>query len=481
MLKRVLTLILALIMCSAVFVGCKKENEKEGDTGTASTNVTSSDDGIGAYDFGGADFTILSRSETSYEHIGNLGADTVSQAVFNRNTAVNERFNVNIKTVQISGGYDNRDEIVTAIRAENMSPTGAYDLISTHSIYLGWMGMEGLLKDLATLPEIDFTQDYWNQNLYNELNVDGVCYIMIGDIAHTLYEYISVMFVNTKILSDSKITENGIDGIYSMVDDGTWTWGKLFELSKDYGLNAETPTYGLLMNTHSMRASLIAEDAYIYDRDSNGKLYMNLVPNDHLVNAVQNLSKFFAQSNMYFADGWGMGEAESNPIFTAGNALFYGQILGQASNLSTGFTEYAVLPLPKFDEFQSDYYTICRDAVTAVAVMNCAKDFEMSGVITQALCRNGAEYVTPEYYEKALKYRYNSDPRCPEILDMIRNSLTIQPVGTYYETGIDSDMFKDIVMNGKQEGIAGIYTGYSERGNTELKAFYEKIEILKEG
>ena len=140
---------------------------------------------------------------------------------------------------------------------------------------------------------------------------------------------------------------------------------------------------------------------------------------------------------------------------------------------------YSVLPLPKYDEFQDDYYTICRDTVTAIMVMNCAKDLEMSGVITQALCMYGQELVTPEYYEKVLKYRYNSDPRSIDMIDKIRDSLTIMPVATYYDTGIDLDMFYDIIKNGENEGIAGKYAEYVARGNAELKAFYDKLAILE--
>lgn len=481
MLKRITVLLLALMMCMGAMFGCSSNGDgEETDDGTVSTSgADTEDDGIGAYDFGGAEFTILSRKGTSYEHIGNLGGDSISQKVYERNVAVETRFGVKINVIELDGSYDDRDKFITAVRAENMSPTGAYDLISTHSVYLGWLGMEGVAHDLCSLPEIDFMQDYWNKNLYNELNIDGKCYMMIGDIGYTLYEYISVLFVNTKLIEDNNIVDGGVDELYDMVENGKWTWGKLYEISKDYGLGLETPTYGLLFNAHALRAALMSQDAYFYVRDNEGKFYMESSASEHLVTAVENLSKFFTAENMYYPATWDTAETEENPMFTANCALFYAQTLGQSEKLKSMGDSYSVLPLPKFDEFQADYYTICRDSVTGIMVMNCAKNLDMSGVITQALGMYAKQLVTPEYYEKALKYRYNSDPRSVDMIDQIRDSLTICAVSNYYDTGIDFDMFSTIVRNGENEGIASKYAEYPARANNELKNFYSKLAALE--
>lgn len=483
MLKRILVLLLTLLMCTSAFLGCAKGDSEE--TGNSDAVITddSTDDvaEIGDYDFQGADFNILARAETNYEHIGDLGGDTVSQKVYERNEAVKNRFNVNLNVIELTGSYDKRDQMITAMRAENMSPTGAYDLVSTHSVYLGWMAMEGVTCDMTTLPEINFTQSYWNQNLYNELNVDGSCYMMIGDIGHTLYEYIIVMFVNTDVLEDNTLTANGMDGLYEIVENGEWTWEKCYQLSENIGDGDSS--YGLLMNAHAMRASLVAQDVHIFSRNADtNRFIMEPSANEHTIKAVENLSKFFTKENMYFLHSWTCGETELNPIFAAGGTLFYPQMLGQAMDLQSRMgSGYSIVPLPKYDEFQSDYYTICRDTVTGVSVLTCTKDPTMSGVITQALCMYGAEYVTPEYYEKALKYRYNNDPKAVDMLDKIRDSLTIEAVPTYFETGIDADIFYPVISAGKNEGIASIWEGQQAQGNNLINVFYEKIDILRAG
>ncbi len=487
--KRTISFLLALLLCTSVLVGCGGSNEEQSsDTISTDTMV----DEIGDYNFESADFTILTRKETSYEHIGEFGEESVSSAVYQRNVAVSERFNVNLKVVELDGGWETKDTFVTTLRAEGMTSTSSYDLVSTHSVYLGWLGAEGLLADLSTLEKVDLTKEYWNQNLYNELNIDGSCYIMIGDIAHTLYEYINVIFVNTKILEDNQFVEGGVEGIYDMIDNGTWTWDELYELSKKFGTGKDIGggigdgKYGLIFGSHPFRASMISQEANIYQKDADGKFTMPPSANERMIDAVLKISRFFGTaSNSYFLDGWyfydDRGGLEPTQTFIENKALFYAQILGESKNLSGEMGEgYAVLPLPKYNTEQSNYYTSCYTDVTGVAVLENVKDKKMSGVITQALALYGSEYVTPEYYERALKYRYASDPRCPEILDKIRASLTIDAVPTFYETSVDIDMFRDIVALGQSDGISSKYETYVSQGDVELKNFYLQIEILKD-
>ena len=117
MLKKILTLLLALVMCSAALFGCATgDTEETSDGNTVSTDGSSDGGEIGDYDFGGADFTILARTETNYEHIGSLGSDAVSQKVYERNEAVMSQFKVNLKVVEVEGSWDKRDSITTADR-----------------------------------------------------------------------------------------------------------------------------------------------------------------------------------------------------------------------------------------------------------------------------------------------------------------------------------------------------------------------------
>lgn len=485
--KRLILLILAMAMMLAILAGCttdKKENGSETES-TGSSDVTDGgsqgnvSDTLEAYNFGGKDFIILIREDTAYEYAANLGlgGDSVERAVYKRNHEVAQRFNATIETVKKPGGWDQRAEFLTAVRGEAMGGGGGYDLVSTHSVYLGWMTVEGLAMDMATLPGMDFSKAWWNQNLYDELNINGHVYLMLGDICTTTYEYMQVMFVNeTKF--NNYFSEDGIDKVYDLVENEEWTWEKCIEYATAYGTqeNTETTEYGLAMNNHSWRASFISQDAYLFTRDENGDLMMELNPTSKLVSIVETMVGLYQRENIYLHVEWSTGAATINPMFSAGNVLFYPQTLGEAANIAkTMKDQYGVIPLPMYDTFQDQYYTICRDTVSAVMIITTTDDPTMSGVMTEALCMYGHELVVPEYYEIVLKVRYFDDPKYAEILDTIREGLTIQPVDMYIEGAEDCDMFWEQVVNGRAD-VVSRYTQFSRSTQILLDNFYASLK-----
>ena len=482
--KRIILLLLAMSMILVAFVGCKKDEEVTDDTvETVDTDIFADDeDTIGEYDFEGAEYTILTRTETKYEYASNkgLGGDVVERAAYKRNLEVEDRFNVKIKIVDRTGGWEQRATFLTAVRAEQMGGGGGYDLVSTHSVYLGWMTIEGLATDMSTLPEISFEKKWWNQNLYDEININGHVYFMLGDICSTTYEYMQVLFMNETKFNDFFVDDD-IDAnvIYDLVDKGEWTWDKLMEYSLAYEkTDGETVTdFGFGQNTHSWRASFMAQDAYLYTRDNNGDLMLPDAPTDKLIDIVDKMVEFYSKENIKFVFEWSTGASTLNPMFTAGNVLFYSQTLGEAQTFSTSMRDsYGVIPLPKYDTFQEQYYTICRDTVSAVMVMSTTDTPEMSGVITEALCMYGYKLITPEYYETVLKVRYFDDAKYGAILDQIRAGLTFQVVDCYVEDAPDCDMFHIEVVEGKKNEVVSTYMAHVTRGQNMLATFYAELK-----
>lgn len=483
MLKKMILSLLVLSMLVAAFAGCNFGKKEEGTTdsvadATDTTPRGSEDDSIGDYDFDGEEFTILTREETKYEFQSDkgLGGDTVDRAVYKRNYNVSNRFNVSLKVVSRVGGWDQRAEFLSAVRAEAMGGNGGYDLVSTHSVYLGWMAVEGLAYDMATLPEMDFAKAWWNQNLYDEVNINGHVYFMLGDICTTLYEYLQVVFFNEDMFED--YFDGSADVIYDLVQSGKWTWEDCMEYAKAVENSAENVTkYGMVMNIHSWRASFVSQDAYLYERDDNGDLYLPEAPSDKMISIVETMIDFYANDNIMYHSDWGPGNEVLTPLFTGGNVLFYPQMLGEASKLaqSMGGDAYGVIPLPKYDEWQEKYYTICRDTASAVMVMTTTDVPEMCGVVTEALCMEGYNVVTPEYYGVVLSTRYFSEPKYGEILETIRDGLTILPTASFLEGMPSYDMFHLLVLNGKRE-VRSAYDNDKASGQNKLALFYTQMK-----
>ena len=492
--KKLIAMVLALFMLCSLLAACGKNNTPTDNTpggktdnpgGGGKTDDPAQSD-IVVRDFGGADYTILTNSFTDYEFNGNLAGDSVQYAVAERNYEVQKTFNVNVVVNSKRGGWGERKDFTAAVRAEKMSGgTDDYDLIATHSVYLGWMGIEGLGKDMANYPEyIDFSKPWWSQNIYDELNLKGHLFMMVGDIAYTLYEYINVMFVNETQFENYFADEGGVDMLYDLVDAGEWTWEKLWEYAGAFGTGATGDgKYGIRTNTHAWRATFVSQDAHLYFRDADGKLYLNNSLARKENNIVNDMIEHYAQDNMEFVvDFNGTHAAQYNPEFLAGNILFYPQTLGEAKTLFASAAEnYGIVPLPKYDVDQEMYKTQCCDTVTASMIMCTTKDEVKTAIVTEGMAYYGHEIIVPAYYENSLVNRYVD--KYAEILDTIRAGLTYQPGDAYIQNASGDngtmrwDMFHLVVANGATEA-ATQYASKVSTGQNELKTFYNKLEKL---
>ena len=81
-------------------------------------------------------------------------------------------------------------------------------------------------------------------------------------------------------------------------------------------------------------------------------------------------------------------------------------------------TDFGVLPYPKYDEAQSEYYSRVSYYWANIVPITNAK-LDMTGAILEALNCESANYVVPAYYEIALKTKYSRDEESAAMLDLI--------------------------------------------------------------
>lgn len=474
--KKALLLLLAAVMLLLPLAGCKNKKPDPEDETTSPVSYEGDDFGDKKFD---GEFTVFSRVETDYEYKGSETGGSVDQAVYKRNASVEERLGVSINLITSVGGWDQRAEFLGKCRAEVVGGgTGGYDLISSHSVYLGTLGTEGLAIDLTTLPAVNMQKLWWNQNLYDALNINGHVYHMIGDIGYTIYEYLQVMYVNeTKFES----VGNDLNELYELVEDGEWTYTKLFEYAATYGSGVGDDgdgNYGLLTNVHAFRASVMAQDSYVYRRDENGRFYYPDSIPDKLLNIVkQAMVQYKEKDNILFHSAWDDGDEAETPIFNSGRALFYSQVIGKAQKIRDALSDrYGILPLPKYDVLQDHYMSLCRDTVTAVMVPTTTKNQEKTGYCTEAMAMYGYNLIRPAYYETTLKVRQFDDPRYGKILDTIRDGLTYEAIESY--TLKDCPNVDDYVVNcltGNTEPNT-VHSWGVERAKKVINEFYTKME-----
>ena len=94
-------------------------------------------------------------------------------------------------------------------------------------------------------------------------------------------------------------------------------------------------------------------------------------------------------------------------------------------------TEFGILPLPKYDESQTGYYTTSRDGRSMFVIPVDVKDADFAGLITEALAVASNKYVVPAYYDVTLKTKTARDDESSEMLDIIRDGFRLEFVAEY--------------------------------------------------
>jgi hypothetical protein len=96
---------------------------------------------------------------------------------------------------------------------------------------------------------------------------------------------------------------------------------------------------------------------------------------------------------------------------------------------------YGVLPLPKYDEEQSDYYTGFGNAASALAICSNLDSYRaaMTSAVLELLSAESYKQVIPVYYGTVLQGQYSREQSDAEMYNIILDSFVFS-FGFAYST-----------------------------------------------
>ena len=461
----------------------------------SNSNSNNNDDGDipeeGGYiaDFNGANYTILAREETAYE-VDNSGQgtdDKVQRKIWERNVYMKDNYNVNVAVVPCPGVYGEKATYIAKARALTSSGADEVSLFFTHYSYMQEMAMEGMGVELADIPQIDISADWCCEEYNDNSEVFGKNYVFVGDMGITLYQYLEVVFFNKSLKDIYQIGD-----LYQTVLDGKWTLDEMIRLSKlaventNTNVSDEDKQYGTLSNEHAIRAfasSLGFDYARLNGIVNQREMYAT--PPQLMDDTYEKLLAWQMSDAVRYTASAGTDAEALNPLFANDKSLFYIQTLGEAEYLAANMNSgYGVLPYPKLDDSEStQYHSTTRDSISGCMVASSAQDLEMVGTITEAMCKFAHEYITTEYYEQRLKFRYFDDYQTKAMLDMIRENLTFEFTQIFGDViGRPYDSFS-VVANSNAKSPESETLNHYWRSNlptwkSGIKEMYEKFAKL---
>ena len=417
------SMISLLILTSLIFASCGEASpdvitDSPSDSGTtAEPESTVISDDLPDIDFEGREFRILTcdyllDDYSADEENGGLMNDTI----YRRNRTVEDRFGVNITTLS-PGDYGTTN---TTAKSSILSGEDEFDLVINHMIDNSSLAVSGLFADFNTIDYISPEKPWWNDSAYENLSIDGHVWLMVGDISPYFLRYNYVVYFNKRLTDEYSIDE---DALYSDAMAGKWTIDRYSELTKDIwrDLNGnneadEEDLYGLAAQVSSYVTPFIysfGETTVKKDENDIPKLAMDAEKFSAITEKVYKL--IYEQQGTLPSNNWTL----HSDTFIDGRAVFMNGVLAHSIEYFTDMKDdYGILPYPKWDEAQEEYYTMSDGSAPLIAVPKTVRDTDFVGIITEALAYESYMNVTPVLYETALKVRGARDEQSLAVIDL---------------------------------------------------------------
>lgn len=485
--KRILALLLAIASAASITAcgqdgGTKDTEAGDGTTVSDSVSEEESDtgisDGLPEKNYGGRTFTVATDDYMvdDYMSDGETG-DIINDAVYRRNTAIEDRFGIKLEVIS-----DSYTGMSTKINQMIQSGDDSFDLIAQHACTAGTIAINGGFMNWYDIPYVDLEKPWWSKNANKELSYKNkAIYLAGGDYALSLTSYMYAFFFDKVAVEDYGMTP---EYLYGLVRDGKWTLDTVADVTKDIykDLNGNDERdiedfYGIVSSTRSpLNTFMWSCDNPIMKADSDG------IP--QLVYYQDKTSAIVEKVMGLFFDNTG-GYTDKNK-YTLGDDLFsVGRAMMVPSTFSGAMRDFrenknpfGVLPYPKYDEAQTNYYTMSDGSHALLSVPVTVKDTEFTGIITEALCAESWKNVVPKYYETVLKVKLADDADTSEMIDIIGGGLVFD-YGYIYDNGIGFGFtLQNLADTRNRTDIASFYAKREKKVLAANEEMFAKLDAL---
>lgn len=417
-------LLLALALASGI-TGCGQEENLTSDTSDGSQAITSEteseqlSDDVPALNFEGAEFKTIIQSSTVYDmYVAEATGDVLSDSIHKRNAKISERFNVKIaEPTSLSFG-----DLSNLVKQSVQAGDAEWDLILGQMEQSGKDTQSGIYMNWYDIPYVNFDKPWWPKSFKDVGTVNGKMYLAMSDLCVSFAEQTWAM-----VFDKAETQNRGITNVYDMVESGDWTLDQLNKLTKDVYIDANNngkkdPEDYFGYTTEDAGCQLAA---YFYG--FNQKLAA--VEDDKVVmklnseKAAQICDKLYS---LFQNPGTLNISKESDKSlrlrfqFQKGRTMFSPIQLQHCYSVLRDYeNDYGIIPFPKWDEKQEEYYSITDAGCNVLAVPVTAKNIEMTGAIVEALSAESYFSVMPVYCETALGIKGARDEESRKILQMV--------------------------------------------------------------
>ncbi len=412
----------------------------------------------------------------------------VSEAVKARNDLIEQNYGISIEIYDVQ--YP-----VTELRTLVESGLCDYDLVCESVDRMMQSVTENLFWSVDDL--VDYSYSWWDTEAIDALSIAGKHYFLSGDAMITDDDNTYLYLFNKDMYNDNTVFDATYGDIYQMVKDGKFTIDVFEEMCRVVSQPSQDgqwdfyATYGNLSHAYGATVMMNGFDFATASPDENGYFSLN-VGTEHGIALYDKVYRLMSDRQLTqraeLIIGQGStpskyGFAELEEMFVSGRGLFYNTTSSSISILKARGDdvafEFGVLPIPKYDEAQTNYCnTVNRyqSSVLGIPVSN-TEHREATCVLLQALGYHSKE-VTDAYYQQTLQLQALTDNNDADMLDLIYSN-RFYDIGAMFEWGNSAliNFYGALINNTSSNDIVSRWDAISASVETGMQ---ETIDAYKD-
>ncbi len=392
--------------------------------------------------------------------------DDALSSIYKRNMAIQDRLDVELVFSSEPGDSGDINTYVARVQRAKDSGTHDFDLLAAYARAGAKMVINDLLWNLSGIENsyIELSKPWWPSNIVDNLSMDGNLYFVSGDMStSTIYNMQNIYFnkklVNAKLQGEAEeyfaknghvktaetVSKENPEGgntasnmIYEMVYAGKWTIDDFIRLSSDAyedtlgdGLTGDD-TYGFTGSDYQMVPIYCGCNLRMIESttDGSGLKISDDWSSSKTIKLIAKLNGLLSSNDYH--NRYKTGTSMMKP-FTNGKCFFsmyYMSYAGSTLVNSAKVPAYGVLPSPKWDTNQKNYYTSIGNEFSLYSIFN---DFDTRGdeeatltmftAVLECWASEGFRKTTPVIFELGMKLKASPTQCEADMCEIIRSSI----------------------------------------------------------
>lgn len=500
---RLLSLILVIAMLAAIAVSCSNVQDDDNNTPNDTTTASSGNQGTpndstpapgetttsritpdvpNDTNFGNHVFRVLTRgtySETWYSrdiYSAGISGDTISDAVYARNTAMEEQYSFIVEEV---GSKDPPGDAAIKIQ----SGVDEYDMFCFRiKDHITGLLLQGYLRDLNNIDEINLDQPYYDQNSRKAFSMAKHLYLVTGDLLTMDNDATRCTLFNKTLFNQLSIADQVGGSLYDHMEKGTWTLDIMqqcaalatSDLDGD-GEMSMTDRWGMVSEQFNALAFFNSAGATMFEKNADD------VP-VFVGNSERNLTilaDVVTMLNDPYCRHYSNGYTEAIPQFKDGIVLFYPAQLADVPLLRSMAFDFGIVPLPKYTAEQDKYVSpVTTYGSNCIAIPSSVKDVERAATIIEVLSCESMYVVTPAYYEVNLKSKLAVDQESAASIDVILDTAMFELAYMWNIGGLYNSICNAFKTN--SPSLASAFKAATKVSERTIENYIKTIEGFKD-